>query len=48
MTPPPDSNNPYPWQSEPELTDKLDFRHHNYNEMRKVKHFLKFLKFLLF
>ncbi|XP_075904167.1 putative carboxypeptidase X1 [Nelusetta ayraudi] len=32
----PDPNNPYPWQSEPELTDKLDFRHHNYNEMRKL------------
>ncbi|XP_053180316.1 probable carboxypeptidase X1 [Scomber japonicus] len=33
----PDPNNIYPWQTEqPESTDKLDFRHHNYKEMRKL------------
>lgn len=32
-----DPNNIYPWQTEPaESRDKLDFRHHNYKEMRKV------------
>uniref|UniRef100_A0A3Q0SYE8 Carboxypeptidase X, M14 family member 1 n=1 Tax=Amphilophus citrinellus TaxID=61819 RepID=A0A3Q0SYE8_AMPCI len=30
----PDPNQIYPWQTEP--TDKLDFRHHNYKEMRKL------------
>uniref|UniRef100_A0A3Q0T1B8 Carboxypeptidase X, M14 family member 1 n=1 Tax=Amphilophus citrinellus TaxID=61819 RepID=A0A3Q0T1B8_AMPCI len=29
-----DPNQIYPWQTEP--TDKLDFRHHNYKEMRKL------------
>ncbi|XP_023265313.1 probable carboxypeptidase X1 [Seriola lalandi dorsalis] len=33
----PDPNNIYPWQTEPaESRDKLDFRHHNYKEMRKL------------
>ncbi|XP_063046448.1 probable carboxypeptidase X1 [Engraulis encrasicolus] len=33
----PDPNNIYPWQQEDEGSrDKLDFRHHNYKEMRKV------------
>uniref|UniRef100_A0A3Q3LWC1 Probable carboxypeptidase X1 n=1 Tax=Mastacembelus armatus TaxID=205130 RepID=A0A3Q3LWC1_9TELE len=33
----PDPNNIYPWQTEPtESKDKLDFRHHNYKEMRKL------------
>ncbi len=32
-----DPNNIYAWQTEPtESKDKLDFRHHNYKEMRKV------------
>lgn len=32
-----DPNSIYPWQTEPtESKDKLDFRHHNYKEMRKV------------
>ncbi|XP_054872360.1 probable carboxypeptidase X1 isoform X2 [Amphiprion ocellaris] len=33
----PDPNNIYAWQMEPtESRDKLDFRHHNYKEMRKL------------
>ncbi|TMS17542.1 putative carboxypeptidase X1 [Larimichthys crocea] len=33
----PDPNNIYPWQTEPAGSkDKLDFRHHNYKEMRKL------------
>ncbi|XP_009289577.2 probable carboxypeptidase X1 isoform X1 [Danio rerio] len=32
----PDPNNIYPWQSEDGSQDKLDFRHHNYKEMRKL------------
>lgn len=33
-----DPNNLYPWQTEPPGSkDKLDFRHHNYKEMRKVR-----------
>ncbi|XP_062281745.1 probable carboxypeptidase X1 [Scomber scombrus] len=33
----PDPNNIYPWQTEAtETRDKLDFRHHNYKEMRKL------------
>ncbi|XP_031722842.1 probable carboxypeptidase X1 [Anarrhichthys ocellatus] len=33
----PDPNNIYAWQTEPtESKDKLDFRHHNYKEMRKL------------
>uniref|UniRef100_A0A9J8D4I2 Carboxypeptidase X (M14 family), member 1b n=1 Tax=Cyprinus carpio carpio TaxID=630221 RepID=A0A9J8D4I2_CYPCA len=32
----PDPNNIYPWQSEEGTKDKLDFRHHNYKEMRKL------------
>ncbi|XP_039976484.1 probable carboxypeptidase X1 [Xiphias gladius] len=33
----PDPNNIYAWQTEPaESEDKLDFRHHNYKEMRKL------------
>ncbi|KAK5924576.1 hypothetical protein CgunFtcFv8_017178 [Champsocephalus gunnari] len=33
----PDPNNIYPWQTAPaEPQDKLDFRHHNYKEMRKL------------
>uniref|UniRef100_A0A3Q4MU38 Carboxypeptidase X (M14 family), member 1b n=1 Tax=Neolamprologus brichardi TaxID=32507 RepID=A0A3Q4MU38_NEOBR len=33
----PDPNSIYPWQTEPtESKDKLDFRHHNYKEMRKL------------
>ncbi|XP_056239106.1 probable carboxypeptidase X1 isoform X1 [Seriola aureovittata] len=33
----PDPNNIYPWQTElAESRDKLDFRHHNYKEMRKL------------
>ncbi|XP_049442389.1 probable carboxypeptidase X1 [Epinephelus fuscoguttatus] len=33
----PDPNNIYPWQTEPTGSrDKLDFRHHNYKEMRKL------------
>lgn len=31
-----DPNNIYAWDSQPLPTDKLDFRHHNYKEMRKV------------
>ncbi|NXS69763.1 CPXM1 carboxypeptidase, partial [Pandion haliaetus] len=31
-----DPNNIYAWHSQPLPTDKLDFRHHNYKEMRKV------------
>ncbi|XP_029367965.1 probable carboxypeptidase X1 isoform X2 [Echeneis naucrates] len=35
--PVPDPNNIYPWQTEPpQSRDKLDFRHHNYKEMRKL------------
>ncbi|XP_052005741.1 probable carboxypeptidase X1 [Xyrauchen texanus] len=32
----PDPNNIYPWQTEEGTKDKLDFRHHNYKEMRKL------------
>ncbi|XP_065120059.2 probable carboxypeptidase X1 isoform X1 [Paramisgurnus dabryanus] len=32
----PDPNNIYPWQAEVATKDKLDFRHHNYKEMRKL------------
>ncbi|XP_011617722.2 probable carboxypeptidase X1 [Takifugu rubripes] len=33
----PDPNNLYPWQTDPPGSkDKLDFRHHNYKEMRKL------------
>ncbi|KAM9795223.1 putative carboxypeptidase X1 [Neosynchiropus ocellatus] len=33
----PDPQNAYPWQTEPtQSRDKLDFRHHNYTEMRKL------------
>lgn len=32
-----DPNNIYPWQAEEGTKDKLDFRHHNYKEMRKVR-----------
>ncbi|KAM6400653.1 LOW QUALITY PROTEIN: putative carboxypeptidase X1 [Pluvialis apricaria] len=32
----PDPNNIYAWDSQPLPTDKLDFRHHNYKEMRKL------------
>ncbi|XP_015705748.1 probable carboxypeptidase X1 [Coturnix japonica] len=32
----PDPNNIYQWPNEPVPTDKLDFRHHNYKEMRKL------------
>ncbi|XP_034038103.1 probable carboxypeptidase X1 isoform X1 [Thalassophryne amazonica] len=33
----PDPNHAYVWQTEPtESKDKLDFRHHNYKEMRKL------------
>ncbi|XP_052523166.1 probable carboxypeptidase X1 [Tympanuchus pallidicinctus] len=32
----PDPNNIYQWPNEPAPTDKLDFRHHNYKEMRKL------------
>ncbi|XP_065693510.2 probable carboxypeptidase X1 isoform X2 [Patagioenas fasciata] len=32
----PDPNNIYAWHSPPPPTDKLDFRHHNYKEMRKL------------
>lgn len=31
-----DPNNIYTWHSQPLPTDKLDFRHHDYKEMRKV------------
>ncbi|XP_037754395.1 probable carboxypeptidase X1 [Chelonia mydas] len=32
----PDPNNIYSWENDPVPTDKLDFRHHNYKEMRKL------------
>ncbi|XP_065606327.1 probable carboxypeptidase X1 [Cyrtonyx montezumae] len=32
----PDPNNIYQWPHDPVPTDKLDFRHHNYKEMRKL------------
>ncbi|XP_062852435.1 probable carboxypeptidase X1 [Trichomycterus rosablanca] len=32
----PDPNHLYPWEPERVSTDKLDFRHHNYAEMRKL------------
>ncbi|KAM3832215.1 putative carboxypeptidase X1 [Vipera latastei] len=32
----PDPNNIYPWEHTPGTNDKLDFRHHNYKEMRKL------------
>ncbi|XP_030621360.1 probable carboxypeptidase X1 [Chanos chanos] len=32
----PDPNKIYPWQMEQVIQDKLDFRHHNYKEMRKL------------
>ncbi|XP_065490603.1 probable carboxypeptidase X1 [Caloenas nicobarica] len=32
----PDPNNIYAWHGPPPPTDKLDFRHHNYKEMRKL------------
>ncbi|XP_037244624.1 probable carboxypeptidase X1 [Falco rusticolus] len=32
----PDPNNIYAWQSQPLPSSKLDFRHHNYKEMRKL------------
>ncbi|POI21320.1 hypothetical protein CIB84_014933, partial [Bambusicola thoracicus] len=32
----PDPNNIYQWPEQPMPTDKLDFRHHNYKEMRKL------------
>ncbi|XP_030628233.1 probable carboxypeptidase X1 [Chanos chanos] len=32
----PDPNHLYPWEPETGSKDKLDFRHHNYNEMRKL------------
>ncbi|MCJ8739660.1 hypothetical protein PDJAM_G00049760 [Pangasius djambal] len=32
----PDPNNIYQWQVEEKAQDKLDFRHHNYKEMRKL------------
>lgn len=31
-----DPNNIHPWEQAPATSDKLDFRHHNYKEMRKV------------
>ncbi|XP_053476967.1 probable carboxypeptidase X1 isoform X2 [Ictalurus furcatus] len=34
--PMPDPNNQYTWESARGSTDKLDFRHHNYVEMRKL------------
>ncbi|XP_025926409.1 probable carboxypeptidase X1, partial [Apteryx rowi] len=34
--PVPDPNNIYYWPSDPIPTDELDFRHHNYDEMRKL------------
>ncbi|MCJ8730677.1 hypothetical protein PDJAM_G00187260 [Pangasius djambal] len=34
--PMPDPNNQYTWEPERGSTDKLDFRHHNYVEMRKL------------
>ncbi|XP_007442689.1 probable carboxypeptidase X1 [Python bivittatus] len=32
----PDPNHIYPWDPTPGTSDKLDFRHHNYKEMRKL------------
>ncbi|XP_026546120.1 probable carboxypeptidase X1 [Notechis scutatus] len=32
----PDPNNIYPWEHTSGTNDKLDFRHHNYKEMRKL------------
>uniref|UniRef100_A0A8C5LLX1 Carboxypeptidase X, M14 family member 1 n=1 Tax=Leptobrachium leishanense TaxID=445787 RepID=A0A8C5LLX1_9ANUR len=32
----PDSNTVFLWEHEPQPVDKLDFRHHNYKEMRKL------------
>ncbi|KAM4708367.1 putative carboxypeptidase X1 isoform 2-T2 [Discoglossus pictus] len=32
----PDPNTIFLWEHEPEPTDKLDFKHHNYKEMRKL------------
>ncbi|XP_075429795.1 putative carboxypeptidase X1 isoform X1 [Ascaphus truei] len=32
----PDPNTVFMWEHEPEPTDKLDFKHHNYKEMRKL------------
>ncbi|XP_070612931.1 probable carboxypeptidase X1 [Erythrolamprus reginae] len=32
----PDPNHIYPWEDTPGTNDKLDFRHHNYQEMRKL------------
>lgn len=38
LSPPVDPNNIYAWQQTEQGTqDKLDFRHHNYKEMRKVR-----------
>ncbi|XP_076830398.1 putative carboxypeptidase X1 isoform X2 [Brachyhypopomus gauderio] len=31
-----DPDHEYPWEEKRGSTDKLDFRHHNYNEMRKL------------
>ncbi len=40
-----DPNNIYAWQTEPtESKDKLDFRHHNYKEMRKVRQSMMSMK----
>lgn len=38
-----DPNNQYTWESEKGSSDKLDFRHHNYVEMRKVNTFLSYM-----
>ncbi|KAM9331518.1 putative carboxypeptidase X1 [Gastrophryne carolinensis] len=32
----PDPNTVFMWEHQPQPTDKLDFRHHNYKEMRKL------------
>lgn len=41
-----DPNNLYPWQTEPPgPKDKLDFRHHSYEEMRKVRQALELRHF---
>ncbi|OCT99096.1 probable carboxypeptidase X1 [Xenopus laevis] len=32
----PDPNTVFMWEHEPQPTDKLDFKHHNYKEMRKL------------
>ncbi|XP_044128948.1 probable carboxypeptidase X1 isoform X1 [Bufo gargarizans] len=32
----PDPNTVFMWEQEPQPTDKLEFKHHNYNEMRKL------------